>query len=56
MDAAERGITVLDDGAGDGGHKSVMGSSPGPEIVDLLFVRGRLPALLLRRLWSRSGH
>jgi CelD/BcsL family acetyltransferase involved in cellulose biosynthesis len=51
MDAAERGVTFLDDGAGDGGHKSVMGETPGPEIMDYLFVRGRATAPLLRRFW-----
>lgn len=54
-DAADRGVTLLDHGAGDGGHKSTMGSSPGPEIVDLLFVRGRIAAALLRRFWNRSS-
>ncbi len=51
MDAAERGIGFLDDGAGDGGHKSVMGETAGPEIMDYLFVRGRVTATLLRRFW-----
>lgn len=55
MDAADRGIEFLDDGAGDGGHKSVMGEAPGPEIVDCLLVRGRLAAALLRPIWHRSG-
>jgi CelD/BcsL family acetyltransferase involved in cellulose biosynthesis len=51
MDAAERGITFLDDGAGDGGHKSVMGEAPGPDIMDYLLVRSRFVASLLRRFW-----
>jgi CelD/BcsL family acetyltransferase involved in cellulose biosynthesis len=51
MDAAERRITSLDDGAGDGGHKSVMGETPGPEIMDYLFVRSSMSAALLRRFW-----
>jgi hypothetical protein len=51
VDAADRGIRLLDDGAGDGGHKTVMGEVPGPEILDYLFVRSRLLATLLRRLW-----
>lgn len=55
IDAAERGITFLDDGAGDGGHKQVMGETPGPEIVDCLFVRSRVVAALLRPIWLRSG-
>ncbi len=55
MDAADRGIELLDDGAGDGGHKQVMGESAGPDIVDLLFVRGRALGSLLRPFWERSG-
>jgi CelD/BcsL family acetyltransferase involved in cellulose biosynthesis len=55
MEAAERGIEFLDDGAGDGGHKKVMGETPGPEIMDYLLVRGRLATGVLRRLWERSG-
>ncbi|HEX8443368.1 MAG TPA: GNAT family N-acetyltransferase [Allosphingosinicella sp.] len=51
MDAAERGIAMLDDGAGDGGHKGVMGETPGPDILDYLFVRSRLAAALIRRFW-----
>lgn len=52
MDAADRGIAFLDDGAGDGGHKSVMGEAPGPEIMEYLFVRGRIAGSLLRRIWK----
>lgn len=51
VDAADRGITFLDDGAGDGGHKSVMGETPGPEIMDYLFVRGRVLPMILRHFW-----
>lgn len=51
IDAAERGITFLDDGAGDGGHKSVMGEAPGPEIMDYLLVRSRAVAAVLQRFW-----
>jgi hypothetical protein len=49
-EAANRGITLLDDGAGDGGHKSVMGASPGPDIMDYLFVRRPL-APVLKPFW-----
>jgi CelD/BcsL family acetyltransferase involved in cellulose biosynthesis len=51
IEAAERGITFLDDGAGDGGHKSTMGAAPGPDIMDYLFVRRPL-APLLRPFWK----
>ncbi len=55
IDAAGRGIQILDDGAGDGGHKSIIGEVPGPDIIDCLLVRGRLAAALLRPLWERSA-
>ena len=55
MAAADRGITFLDDGAGDGGHKSTMGETPGPDIMDYLLVRGRFLAAVLRPFWERSG-
>ncbi len=55
LDAAARGITFLDDGAGDGGHKQVMGETPGPEIIDFLFVRSRALAAFLRPFWERTG-
>ena len=50
-EAAARGITLFDDGAGDGGHKRVMGEEAGPEIMDYLFVRSPLLAALLRPVW-----
>jgi CelD/BcsL family acetyltransferase involved in cellulose biosynthesis len=55
IDAMARGVEFLDDGAGDGGHKSVMGEVPGPDIMDYLLVRGRLAGALLRPLWERSA-
>jgi CelD/BcsL family acetyltransferase involved in cellulose biosynthesis len=55
VDAAERGIAILDDGAGDGGHKSTLGEAPGPDIIDVLLVRGMSAAALLRPLWERSA-
>ncbi|WP_428483064.1 GNAT family N-acetyltransferase [Qipengyuania sp.] len=51
--AADRGIARISWGLGDAGYKGEMGAQPGPEMVDLLFVRGRLPAMLLRRWWER---
>jgi CelD/BcsL family acetyltransferase involved in cellulose biosynthesis len=51
--AAERGIARIGWGAGDPGYKSEMGAAPGPEILDLLFVRGTALAALLRPFWSR---
>lgn len=49
--AAADGMARIDWGAGDAGYKSEMGATPGPEIIDLLFVRGRLPALVAARIW-----
>lgn len=51
--AAERGVTRISWGSGDAGYKSEMGARPGPEIRDLLFVRGALLAALLAPLWRR---
>ena len=51
--AADRGVTRVDWGSGDAGYKSEMGATEGPEIVDLLFVRGALLAAALRRWWCR---
>jgi hypothetical protein len=55
MDAAKRGISFFDDSAGDGGHKTTMGETPGPEIMDYLFVRNRIVAAVLRPLWQRTS-
>lgn len=53
--AAERGIGKISWGAGDAGYKTEMGAKPGPEIQDLLFVRGKALAMLLRPLFLRAG-
>lgn len=52
--ASERGIGRIGWGAGDAGYKSEMDAAPGPEIVDLLFVRPRALAPALRRFWCRG--
>jgi CelD/BcsL family acetyltransferase involved in cellulose biosynthesis len=46
-------IDEVDWGAGDPGYKTTMGAVPGPAIVDLLLVRPRPLALLLRPIWER---
>ncbi|WP_129790762.1 GNAT family N-acetyltransferase [Sphingosinicella sp. CPCC 101087] len=51
--AAEAGIAAVDWGAGDPGYKSEMGARPGPDMLDLLIVRGAALAALLRPLWTR---
>ena len=50
--AAERGVERISWGSGDAGYKSEMGAQPGPEILDLLFVRSRLLGSLLRPIWT----
>ena len=52
--AAARGITHLDWGLGDGGYKRQMGAEETSSVSDLLFVRGALPAAILRRVWERA--
>jgi len=51
--AAEAGIETIGWGAGDPGYKREMGAVPGPEILDLLIVRGPVKAALARLLWER---
>ena len=51
---SEAGFDEVDWGAGDPGYKSAMGAEPGPELLDCLFVRGRLLAAALRPLWERG--
>lgn len=58
-DAAERGVPVINWGAGDAGYKARYGAEPGPEIVDLLFLeKGWMEplaaAFLSRRGWQRA--
>jgi len=48
--AVADGIATIGWGAGDPGYKSEMGAKPGPDIIDLLIVRGPLAALA-RPLW-----
>lgn len=50
--ALERGITLVDLGAGDSGYKRAQGAEPGPAILDCLIVRNRALAALLRRKWE----
>jgi CelD/BcsL family acetyltransferase involved in cellulose biosynthesis len=49
--AAKRGVERLSLGAGDTGDKRSIGAVPEAGIVDCLFVRGALPAALLRPFW-----
>ncbi len=51
--AAKRGLARIDWGLGDGGYKRQMGAEEASGVSDLLFVRGALPAALLRRVWER---
>lgn len=53
--AADAGVTKIGWGAGDAGYKTEMGATPGPEILDLLFVRGRTLAAALKPLFLRKA-
>ncbi|MGP1284109.1 MAG: GNAT family N-acetyltransferase [Parasphingopyxis sp.] len=53
--ATERGVGTISWGAGDAGYKTDMGAEAGPEILDLLFVRGRMLTALLRPVFLRMG-
>ncbi|UYH55360.1 GNAT family N-acetyltransferase [Qipengyuania sp. SS22] len=53
--AAGQGVTRISWGLGDAGYKSEMGAQPGPELVDLLFVRGALLSRLLSPWWERAA-
>lgn len=57
-EALDRGIKVVDWGAGDSGYKQVIGAERGPAIRDWLLLRPGAPAALGRWLagaWRRSG-
>lgn len=54
-DSIARGIRTVDLGAGDSGYKRDLGAVPGSEIVDLLLVRSRSAASLLRMKWEGRG-
>ncbi|TFI58599.1 GNAT family N-acetyltransferase [Sphingomonas parva] len=55
VEALDRGIETVDWGAGDSGYKRTIGAEPGPDLVDVLFVRRPIPAALLGPLWRASG-
>lgn len=50
-DAADRGLARIDWGLGDGGYKQAMGAHQDAAVIDLLFVRNPLLALLARAIW-----
>lgn len=50
--ALAAGVERVDLGSGDGGYKREMGAERGSALVDLLFVRQRKAALLLKRKWG----
>ncbi|MDF7773941.1 GNAT family N-acetyltransferase [Sphingomonas sp. AOB5] len=53
--ARERGVTRVDLGAGDSGYKQDMGALPGSEILDLLIVRSRSAAKVLKLKWGEES-
>ncbi|MEE4315742.1 MAG: GNAT family N-acetyltransferase [Erythrobacter sp.] len=54
-DAIADGQSVMDMGAGDGGYKRAMGAAEGYALTDLLFVRSRIAARMLERVWCRRA-
>jgi hypothetical protein len=59
VDALDRGITLVDWGAGDSGYKKVIGAEAGPPVRDWLLLRPGLPAAMgraLRWAWRASGN
>ncbi|WP_158266591.1 GNAT family N-acetyltransferase [Allosphingosinicella deserti] len=55
VEAMERGIAIVDWGAGDSGYKRTIGADEGPGIVDLLFVGNAALARVIAPIWRRSG-
>jgi len=55
QDSASAGVAKISWGAGDAGYKSQMGAEEGPDMVDLLFVRGALLAAVARPVWRRGA-
>jgi hypothetical protein len=53
--ARERGVRTVDLGAGDSGYKQDMGAVEGSEILDLLIVRSRTAAKVLRLKWGEES-
>lgn len=53
-EALAAGQHTLDLGSGDSGYKRAMGAVPGYDMADLLFVRSRLAASLLERIWGKA--
>lgn len=53
--ARAAGVMRVDFGAGDSGYKREMGAAAGPEILDLLIVRNRPAASLLKLRWGAES-
>jgi CelD/BcsL family acetyltransferase involved in cellulose biosynthesis len=53
--AREQGVRSVDLGAGDSGYKQDMGAVAGSEILDLLIVRSRSAAKVLRLKWGEES-
>lgn len=52
--AIAAGQSLMDLGAGDSGYKREMGAAPAYDLVDLLFVRNRMAAKVLARVWGAA--
>jgi CelD/BcsL family acetyltransferase involved in cellulose biosynthesis len=53
--AAAQGVQLVDLGTGDSGYKQEMGAEQGSEIIDLLIVRSRSLAQILRFKWGAES-
>lgn len=52
--ALAAGVELVDLGSGDSGYKREMGAGPGPALIDLLIVRQREAALVLKQKWGQE--
>lgn len=53
--ALARGIRRVDWGSGDNGYKRALGAVPGPQIIDVMMVRGQVLAAALKPRWEMTG-
>ncbi|MDM7954843.1 GNAT family N-acetyltransferase [Blastomonas sp.] len=52
--AIERGVRTIDWGSGDTGYKRALGATAGPQIIDIMMVRGHLLAAAIKPRWEMT--
>lgn len=52
--ALTRGVRLIDWGSGDNGYKRALGAVPGPQIIDVILVRGQILAAALKPRWEMA--